>query len=361
MKKIMTVVGTRPEMIRLALIIRKIDKYFDHTFVHTGQNYDQTLHDQFFDDLDLRRPDIQLNTEVAKFGFDFIGNTLSQMAVILDKVRPDAALILGDTNSGLSAYVCKQKDVPVFHMEAGNRCYDDHVPEEVNRRIIDTCSTYLLTYTDRSREQLLAENYHPSRIIVTGNPIREVLEGYGAKAESRADEILKEAGINPKRYILATIHRNENITNKAKLSGIIEGLRTVAEQHVPIILSLHPKMKDMLSKFGLTLGDGILPSKPFSFSEFIILMKNSSALLSDSGTVPEEACILKVPCVLVRTSTERPELLETNAMVLAGTKASEIVASVKIAMDLPIGRIPHDYEDLDVSDKIVKLLNRHIE
>lgn len=358
MKKVMTIVGTRPELIRLSLIVKKLDEHFEHQFVHTGQNFDKSLHDQFFDDLSLRRPDVQLNQEKPVYGFEFIGNTFNQMASLLDSKRPDVALILGDTNSGLSAYVCKQKKIPVFHMEAGNRCYNDEVPEEVNRRIIDSCSEYLLTYTSRSREQLLLEGYPPEKVIVVGNPIHEVLSHF--EPQRKLPAAFGQWGVSPKKYVLVTLHRNENVSDKARLSGILQGLASVAKDFHRVVLSVHPKLAHMIEKFNLKLGDGIIPASPFSFTEFIGLMKDCALVLSDSGTVPEEATILKVPCVLLRTSTERPELLESNAMLLSGVRPGEIVDSARIALKLPIGEIPADYRDTDVSDKIVKLLNRYV-
>ena len=351
--KIMTIVGTRPEMIRLCRVIQKLDACYDHVFVHTGQNFDRALRDQFFDDLGLRKPDYQFNLQEQRIGFPFIGAMFQQMAEIIDTVKPDAALILGDTHSCLASYVCKQKGVKVFHMEAGNRCYDEKVPEEVNRRIVDSCSDWLLTYTQRSREQLLREGYHPSRIIVTGNPITEVLTHFN-RPDLHCD-LLEKRGIPAKSYILSTLHRSENTSSRETLTSIIAGLNAVAQNH-PIILSVHPKLASMLEKFELKLAPSIVPAEPFRFTDFIYLMKNARAIISDSGTVPEEACIMGVPCVLIRDSTERPELLENNSMVVSGVGTEAIVNSLAVAVSTPVGARPRDYGDLDVSDKIAKII-----
>jgi len=359
MRKIMTIAGTRPELIRLSEIIKKLDVHFKHIFVHTGQNFDENLRDKFFKDLDLRIPDYQFNMEEKSVGFQFIGEMFVNIEKILEKEKPDIVLILGDVNSAMAAYVCKQKHIPVFHMEAGNRCYDDNVPEEVNRRIIDTCSEYLLTYTQRSREHLLREGYHPKKIIVTGNPITEIIHKYVKYNDNLGDDILNKYNVTEDNYVLATLHRTENVTNQSSLESICNAFNEIAKSF-PILLSVHPKLNSMLQKFHIKFSENIYCFNPFGLIEFLVLMKSAKVLMSDSGTVPEEACILKVPCVLIRDSTERPELLENNSMVLSGIDTSNILHAFSIAQNLEIGDIPADYKDINVSDKIIKILARKI-
>lgn len=267
---------------------------------------------------------------------------------VIQKEAPDAILILWDTHSALSAYVGKMYQVPVFHMEAGNRCYDERVPEENNRKIIDSLSTYLLPYTQRSRENLLLEWYHPSKIIVTGNPISEILSKYEVWQNTMKEE-----------YILVTLHRHENLKNKEKLEEIFRALKKISEKYA-VLISLHPKLEDMLKKYDMKLDWNIKWFPPASFTNFISLEKHAICVLSDSGTVPEECCLLKTPCVLLRISTERPELLENNSMILSGVKYDEIIQAFEVAISTSVWDIPVDYQDKNISEKIVKIILRHI-
>lgn len=349
MRKIMTIAGTRPEVIRLTNIIKKLDTFTDHVFVHTGQNFTFHLHEQFFKDLDLRLPDYQLN-QGQLVGMDYISMLLREMEPIFDKEQPDAVLILGDTNSALSAFNAKKRGIPVFHMEAGNRCFSDKVPEEINRKIIDSLSEILMPYTQRSREYLMREGYHPSKIIVTGNPIAEVIHTYLPQAKKPPFE---------GDYALVTLHRNENVADPVILKQIIAALNTIAKE-MTVILSIHPKLESMLKANKIDLHANIKGSPPFSFTEFLGLEKGAKVILSDSGTVPEECAILGVPCVLMRDSTERPELLEINANIVSGVQTEDILGAYRAATQLPVGRIPDDYRDLDVSDKVVKTLLRYL-
>jgi UDP-N-acetylglucosamine 2-epimerase (non-hydrolysing) len=348
-KKVMTIVWTRPELIRLSETIKLLDKFTKHCFVHTWQNFTPHLHDIFFEELNLRLPDYQLNKE-WKTGFEFIGNMYVEIDKIIEKEKPEVILILWDTNSALSAYVAKKKKIPVFHMEAWNRCYDENVPEEINRKIVDSLSNYLLTYTQRSRENLLLEWYHPSKIIVTWNPITEIIEKY--KYDIWEREVKED-------YILATLHRDENVTNEVILNNIISSLNEISNKY-KVILSVHPKLEEMLNKFDIKLNKNIISSKPFWFKKFLNLEKHALCVLSDSWTVPEECCILKTPCILLRTSTERPELLENNSMILSGITKKEILNSIKIAINTEVWDIPNDYRDVNVSQKILKILLKHI-
>jgi len=349
MKKILTIVWTRPELIRLSETIKLLDKLTKHTFVHTWQNFTPELHDQFFKDLDLRLPDYQLNKE-WKSWFEFIWNMYIEIDKIIEIEKPEAILILWDTNSALSAYVAKRKKIPVFHMEAWNRCYDENVPEETNRKVVDSLSSFLLPYTQRSRENLLIEWYHSSKIIVTGNPITEIIEKY---KNDIWEKTIKED------YILVTLHRDENVTNKENLENIISALNEISEKY-KVILSVHPKLEEMLNKFNIKLASNIELSKPFWFKKFLNLEKFAKCVLSDSWTVPEECNILKTSCVLLRTSTERPELLENNSIILSWITKKEILNSFEVALKTDIWEIPNDYKDINVSQKIVKLLLRHI-
>lgn len=349
MKKIMTIVWTRPELIRLSETIKTLDTLTHHIFVHTWQNFTHQLHNQFFKELELRLPDYQLNKE-CKIWFEYIAMLFIEIDKIISKEQPDAILILWDTNSALSAYVAKRKKIPVFHMEAGNRCYDDNVPEETNRKIIDSLSTLLLPYTQRSREQLIIEWYHPSKIIVTWNPITEIIKKHINDIGKRTEK---------EEYILATIHRDENVTNKKTLSNIIDALKDISNRY-KVILSVHPKLEEMLKKFNIQLWENIEANEPFWFKKFLTLEKYAICVLSDSWTVPEECCILKTPCVLLRTSTERPELLENNSMILSGTTKEEILISFDVAIKTEIWDIPNDYKDTNISQKIIKILLRHI-
>ena len=349
MKKILTIVGTRPELIRLSEIIKLLDEHTNHIFIHTGQNFTNELHYQFFKELWLRTPDFQLNKDM-KTWFSFIWNMIEEIDLLIEKIKPEAILILWDTNSCLSAYVAKRKAIPVFHMEAWNRCYDDMVPEETNRRVIDSVSQYLLPYTNRSRENLLLEWYHPSNIIVTWNPITEVIEKHinGIWERYYKDD-----------YVLVTLHREENIIKKEILEDIISALNEISQKD-KVILSVHPKLEEIIKKFDIQFDKNVILNKPFPFKTFLNLEKYAKCVLSDSGTVPEECNILKTPCVLLRTSTERPELLENNSMILSWIKKEEIINSYNIALKTSVWDIPNDYKDINVSEKILKIILRHI-
>lgn len=348
MKKIVSIVGTRPELIKLSEILKKLDKFTDHIFIHAWQNFTPDLHDQFFSDLGLRKPDYQLNIQEQYSWYQYIWYLFIEIEKILLKEKPDAVFILWDTNSALSAYVVKRLWIPLFHMESWNRCYDDRVPEETNRKIIDSMSTYFLPHTQRSRENLLLEWYHPSKITVIWNPITEVMNIY-----------TKNLKKDTKDYVLVTLHRTENVTNKAILSWIIDALNKISKEH-KIYMSLHPKLQDMLNKFNIKLGENIIWSKPYWFKEFIKLQQDAYCVITDSWTVPEECNILQTPCVLMRDTTERPELLENNSMIVSWTNTNEILDAFYAVTKLWIWKIPRDYEDLDVSDKLIKIILMHI-
>ena len=355
--KVITIVGTRPELIRLSEIIKKLDEYMEHVLVHTGQNFDYELNEVFFDELSIRKPNYFINSK-ADTPFKQISTILEKIEEILLNEKPDAVLILGDTNSGLSAIVAKRSGIPVFHMEAGNRCYSDKVPEEINRRIIDSCSDILLPYTQRSREQLLMEGYHPSKIFVTGNPIAEIIRKHSGKANS--SKILEKLGIKKdEKYVLVTMHREENVDDPKLLAELCDTLLTISSKH-KVIVSTHPRTRKRLEQIRIDLDDNLMFMKPFGFIDFLKLEMSAFCIITDSGTVQEEAAIFSVPCILMRTSTERPELLECGGVFMAGVNTDDILDSFNV-ISKSTGHdvcIPHDYLD-DVSNKIIKILMRY--
>lgn len=327
--KIMTILGTRPEIIRLSLVIPLLDRHSEHILVHTGQNYDERLSRIFFDELGVRNPDIQLDVRSETFSGQ-IGKILESCEGLFLKHRPERLLLLGDTNSGLSAIVARRLGIPVYHMEAGNRCYDDRVPEEVNRRVIDHSSTVLLPYTHRSKENLLREGFPGERIFVTGNPIKEVID-HCADGIS-ASKALGSLDLEEKKYILVTMHRAENVDIEQRLRGLVDALDLLYRKYgYPVICSFHPRTRAKVESFGVDVSRrGLHFVEPFGFRDFIRLEKSAYCLLSDSGTVQEEACILGVPNVTIRDTTERPETVECGSNLLAGVDPGNIVGMVEL-------------------------------
>ena len=354
--KLMTVLGTRPEIIRLSLVIKKLDHYGDHVLVHTGQNHAEVLNDIFFKDLSLRKPDYFLGVRGDSFGEQLAQIVAGAERVFL-KERPDRLVVLGDTNSGLVAIVAKRMGIPVFHLEAGNRCYDDRVPEEINRRVIDHSSSVLLPYTHRSKENLVREGIERSRIYVMGNPIYEVLETYG-DAIGRSD-VHSRLQVEPSKYFLVTLHRAENVDQKERLGSLLSGLEAVGRKHdLPVICSLHPRTKSKMKAFGFPASGGHTRFiEPLGFTDFVALEKNALCVLTDSGTVQEECCIFRVPNVTVRDVTERPETIESGSNILTGASPERIVRCVDVALteDREWER-PPEYLDRHVSSKVVKIL-----
>ena len=353
--KIMTVLGTRPEIIRLACIIPKLDALSDHVLVHTGQNYDPALSDIFFDALDLRRPDVHMGVRGASFG-EQAGQILAGIEEVFAKEKPDRLLILGDTNSGLAAIVAKRLGIRVFHMEAGNRCRDDRVPEEVNRRIIDHSSDVLMPYTDRSRDNLLKEGVGHERILVVGNPINEVLLKYQDKVG--ASDVLDRLGLEPGAFFLVTMHRQENVDVKERLERFVTALdRLAADTGLPVIVSTHPRTRSRMEAYGVAGGGRIRFLPPFGFFDFLALEKAAKCVLSDSGTVQEECCILKVPSVTLRDTTERPETVECGSGMLSGGDVDSILSCVDAVMAQGTGwSPPTEYLATEVSAAVVKIL-----
>lgn len=354
--KVMTIFGTRPEIIRLSSVMKVLDAHSDHVTVHTGQNYHESLSDIFIKDLGVRTPDVHLGIRSGSFG-EQIAQILSKTDQILEEHRPDKVLILGDTNSALSAIVAARRGIPVFHMEAGNRCYDDRVPEEVNRRIIDHSSAVLLPYTERSKENLVAEGIERERIYVTGNPIFEVLKTFEAQIGN--SDILGRLSIKPSEYFLVTLHRAENVDLASRLAAIFKAFDKIAQEfEKPMLVSVHPRTREKLRDFNITPDEArIRLLDPLGFFDFVHLEKNAFAVLSDSGTVQEECSIFRVPNITVRDVTERPETLECGSNILSGAEPEMILQAVKLATsNAPEWTPPREYTAENVARTVGKIL-----
>ena len=354
--KIMTVLGTRPEIIRLSRLIPKLDALCDHVLVHTGQNFDPALSDVFFRELGVRPPDMSLGVRAESFG-EQAGQILVGVERAMRDERPDRLLILGDTNSGLSAVVAKRLRVPVYHMEAGNRCFDDRVPEEVNRRIIDHSSDVLLPYTERSRANLLREGMAAQRVIVTGNPILEVIRHYEGCID--ASDVHARLGVQRGAYFLVTAHRAENVDVPERLRQLVEALARVGAEHdVPIVVSMHPRTRSRLEAFGMTdLVAGLRVLPPLGFFDFLALERDAACVLTDSGTVQEECCILHVANVTTRDVTERPETVECGSNVIAGVDPDRIATAVRTAVQRERNwTVPPEYMAPAVSDTVANIV-----
>jgi len=351
--KILTLVGTRPALIRLSRIIPALDNAFENIFVYSDQNYDVRLRDIFFQDLDIRTPNYSLGA-IGDFGTQ-IGKIFSQIAEIITKEKPDKALILGDTNTTLAAIVCERMGVPVYHLEAGNRCFDK-IPEEINRKVVDHSSTINLPYTARSRDNLIKEGFDLKKIFVSGNPIAEVINYYWYKVLQ--SNICHTLAVTPTRYCLATLHRSENVDNPDRLSAILEAYNRIADEGETIIVSTHPRLKSKLKAVKTLLSGLVVFCPPFNFFDFINLENNCKCLFTDSGTAQEEAAILRIPCVVTRRATERPEILECGASLLGGVETDSIYNTYKQSLKLNRDwKLPKEYTDLNVSNKIVAYLS----
>ena len=353
--KVLTVFGTRPEIIRLSLILKILDQHCEHITLHTGQNYDQSLSDIFIRDLDVRTPDVHLGVRSDSFA-DQAAKILTGVDNALAEHRPDKVLILGDTNSGLSAIVAARRGIPVFHMEAGNRCFDDRVPEEINRRIIDHSSTILMPYTERSKENLVAEGIPRERIYVTGNPINEVLTNFSSNSESST--VLNDLEMKPFDYFLVTLHRAENVDLPDRLASIFKGFEALAEKvGKTVLVSCHPRTAAKLERSGIAVGDRIRLLEPLGFFDFVKLEKNALAVLTDSGTVQEECSIFGIPNVTVRDVTERPETLECGSNIISGGDPGSIVRCAELAIAQPSNwSPPAEYTVKNTSQIVSKLI-----
>ncbi len=354
--KVLTIFGTRPEIIRLSPILKILDQYCEHTTVHTGQNYHESLSDIFIKDLEVRPPDVHFGIKSSSFG-DQIGQILSKTDEILEQYQPDKVLILGDTNSALSAIVAARRGIPVFHMEAGNRCFDNRVPEEVNRRIIDHSSTILLPYTERSKENLVDEGIERARIFVTGNPIKEVLDIFSRQIDG--SDALQRLTVEEFDYFLVTIHRSENVDNYARLKKILDGFAAVTEKFgKKMLISVHPRTAEKFSKFGFAPdSDKIKLLEPLGFFDFVKLEKNALAVLTDSGTVQEECAIFGIPNVTLRDVTERPETIECGSNILSGAETATILKAVEMAISQPVNwQPPPEYLVENVAQTVSKIV-----
>lgn len=359
--KVMTIVGTRPEIIRLSEIIKKSDKFYEHILVHTGQNWDYALNQVFFDDLGLREPNYYLNAVGNHLG-ETIGNVISKSYEVLQKEKPDALLLLGDTNSALSSIAAKRLKIPIFHMEAGNRCFDQNVPEEINRKIVDHISDINLSYTENSRRYLLAEGFRKDHVFVTGSPMTEVIEKNIGKIEK--SNILEKLDLREKNYILLSIHREENVDNQEAFDNLVESINFVAEKYkMPIIFSTHPRTQKRIEERGIKFNSLVQILKPFGFFDYCNLQKNSYCVLSDSGTISEESAIMRFPAISIRTSTERPEVIDKGNIILGGIKKDEILSALEITTTLFAEENhdiePYDYMDNNVSDKVIKVIQSY--
>jgi len=357
--KILTVLGTRPEIIRLCLIIKKLDQLAEHILVHTGQNYAESLSDIFFKGLGVRKPNYSLGIKANSFG-EQAGKILAETEKIMIKEKPDRLLILGDTNSGLSAVVAKRLGIPVYHMEAGNRCYDDRVPEEVNRRIIDHSSDILMPYTERSRANLIREGMPGERIYVIGNPIFEVIQHFDSRI--RRSKILSDLGLKPKKYFLVTMHRQENVDIRDRLISFTKALDLLQKEYgLPVIVSTHPRTQVRMRESGLKgKSDNIRFLEPFGFFDFIMLERNAYCVLSDSGTVQEECAIFGIPNVTIRDVTERPETIECGSNILSGTEAETVVQCVRTILKLKEKwTAPREYAIDNMSNTVIKIMLGH--
>lgn len=362
--KVMTVVGTRPEIIRLSRVISVLDRSLDHKLVHTGQNYDYELNKIFFDDLGLRAPDYYLEAAEATAAAT-IARIIERFDALLAKETPDALLVLGDTNSCLAAIPAKRRKIPIFHMEAGNRCFDQRVPEETNRRIVDHTADINMPYSDIAREYLLREGLPPDRVIKTGSPMYEVLNHYRPRIE--ASVVLHELGLKEGGYFVVSCHREENVDSEANLSDFVGSLNALAERYeMPIIMSTHPRTRKRLDVSGLKLDPMVRLLKPLGFFDYVCLQLHSALVLSDSGTINEESSILNFPALNIREAHERPEGMEEAAVIMTGLKPDRVLEAAAVAMAQSRGpirqfRLVEDYSMPNVSEKVLRIILSYID
>ena len=359
--KVATVIGTRPEIIRLAECIKKCDDCFEHILIHTGQNYDYSLNEVFFEDLELRKPDYFLNVVGSNLG-ETIGNVIAKSFEIFSKEMPDALLVLGDTNSVLCTIAAKRLKIPIFHMEAGNRCFDQNVPEEINRKISDHISDINLPYTEHSRRYLLSEGFRKDHIFVTGSPLREVLDKYQDKIGQ--SQIVDKLGLQKGKYIVVSAHREENIDLKNHFELLVDALNQVAEEYkYPIIFSTHPRTQKRIQQLNLKFNPLIKNIEPLGFFDYVMLQQNSFVVLSDSGTISEESAMMKFPAISIRTSTERPEAIDSGNIVLGGITKNEILQAIDVVKKTEElfneSSVPLEYQIKDTSNRVVRIIQSY--
>lgn len=361
--KVATILGTRPEIIRLSRVLAALDQHVDHVLIHTGQNYDFELNEVFFSDLGVKKPDHFLGAAGSSLGAT-LGSILTGTETVLAEERPDAVLILGDTNSAISAIMARRMKIPVYHMEAGNRCFDKNVPEETNRRMVDHISDFNLTYTEHARRHLLAEGMQHRRVYVTGSPMREVLDHYRPRIE--ASDVLDRIGLEAGKYFIASMHREENVDSKDRLRSLIETMNALAENYgYPVILSTHPRTRNRLDAIeGLTLHDNVQAMKPFGFHDYNKLQMSCFCAISDSGTIAEESSMLGFPAITPRDSIERPEALDVGTLIMTGLDRDTMLAAIEVVTTQHAERkttgthhpIPDDYTVTNTSERVLNLI-----
>jgi UDP-N-acetylglucosamine 2-epimerase len=358
--KVATIIGTRPEIIRLSECIKKNDELFDHILIHTGQNYDYELNEIFFSDLNLRKPDYFLGVSGTHLG-ETIGNIISKSYEILQKEMPDALLVLGDTNSVLSTIAAKRLKIPIFHMEAGNRCFDQNVPEETNRRISDHISDINLAYTEHSRRYLINEGIRRDHIFVTGSPLKEVLLAY--KHKIGGSNVLQNLSLKKDKYIVVSSHREENVDNLENFKQLVESINAVADEYkLPIIFSTHPRTQKQITNHNIKFHEFVRNIKPLGFFDYVKLQANAFIVLSDSGTISEESAMMGFPAISIRTSTERPEAVDAGSVLLGGIEKDEILNAIKISKRLfrHDFDVPDDYKITNTSERVIKIIQGYV-
>jgi len=358
--KVATIVGTRPEIIRLAECIKKCDHFFEHILIHTGQNYDYTLNEIFFEELELRKPDYFLNVAGKNLG-ETIGNVIAKSFDVLSSEMPDALLVLGDTNSVLCTIAAKRLKIPIFHMEAGNRCFDQNVPEEINRKISDHISDINLTYTEHSRRYLLSEGFRKDHVFVTGSPLREVLSKYTPKIN--ASDVLKRLNLTQGEYIVVSAHREENIDLNNHFELLVDSLNAVAEKYnLPIVFSTHPRTQKRIAANNVKFHSLIQNIQPLGFFDYVHLQQQAYIVLSDSGTISEESAMMGFTAISIRTSTERPEAIDAGTIVLGGITKDQVLQAIEVAKGSPINEdavLPWEYTIENTSDRVIRLIQSY--
>ena len=355
--KVITIIGTRPEIIKLSMVMARLDEHVDHKIIHTGQNYDYELNEVFFNDLNVRQPDFFLDSAGSSLA-ETISNIIKETDKIFEKEQPDALLVLGDTNSALSTIMAKRRKIPIFHMEAGNRCFDLRVPEEINRKIVDHISDINMPYSEHAKQNLINEGIHPAQIIKTGSPQKEILDYYEKSIKS--SKILSELKLSKKKYFLASIHRQENVDSPEKLKKIVESFNAVSGHfNHKIILSLHPRTKMRIQEQNIEFGKNIVDIKAMGFFDYVNLQKNAFCVISDSGTIFEESSILGFPGITIRDAHERPEAMEEGTVIMTSLKEEDLLTSIQVVVSQNQSnqpRMPLDYNVSQVSWKVLKAI-----